>query len=538
MSLKEICLLTALTAISPAWAILQCSTSDIQEILPGGATVLRAVSLGPNSTFGDVSEVAYPRNSTGLPALCALTINVTSSPTSSFRFGLYLPQEWNTRFAAVGTGGIDGGINWPAMGPMVKYGFAVASTDTGHNSTNSSATWALSGPETVTDWAYRAVHGSTVLAKQIVSAYYAAPINFSYYNGCSTGGRQGLVEAVRYPEDFDGILVGAPAWQVERTVVWLVQQAAYNLPNTSDHAIPVAKNTLIRDEALRQCDGVDGVVDGVISAPEICAFRPETLLCRGEEAESCLTAPQINTLHLLYGTRYDVDKPVVYHPYVLGSETEWTRFLPPNAPLPMATNAFRDIFLRNATWDWRDLNYTLAEDVLNNRQINATLTTFDLVPFASRGGKLLHWHGLADALVPYTSSQHFYELVYGKVTSEGVEMDGSYRLFLVPGLGHCARSANNAPWYFAGANQPESMGTGVYGVPGFRDAAHDGVLALMQWVENGIPPKSLVVTKFANDTISSGVKSQRKVCPYPSQARLVGQDVHVAQDWTCSVETA
>ncbi|OAL38796.1 General amino acid permease AGP3 [Fonsecaea nubica] len=191
MSLKVFCLLTAvLMAVSPAWAVLPRSTSDIQKILPGGATVLRTVSLGPNSTFGDVNEVAYPRNSTGLPALCAATINVTSSTTSSFRFGLYLPQEWNARFAAVGTGGIDGGINWPAMGPMFKYGFAVASTDTGHNSTNSSATWALRGPETVADWAYRAIHGSTVLAKHIVSGYYAAPIKFFYYNGCSTGGFQ------------------------------------------------------------------------------------------------------------------------------------------------------------------------------------------------------------------------------------------------------------------------------------------------------------------------------------------------------------
>lgn len=247
----------------------QCSLSSVQQYAPEGATALRAQSLPDQSSFSDPSEVAYPETTSGLPALCLLTFNVTSSPTSSYRFGLFLPEAWNGRFAAVGNGGLAGGINWPSMGTMVKYGFAVVSTDTGHNGTSFDGRFALRGNETITDNNYRAMHGSVVHAKEIVQQYYARNITYSYYNGCSTGGRQGLVEVERYPEDFDGVLAGAPAWESGKIAGFFVQVGIINLPNTSDHHIPNKPSHMpchlgrnihgyqSRDVKLRCCDCID-----------------------------------------------------------------------------------------------------------------------------------------------------------------------------------------------------------------------------------------------------------------------------------------
>lgn len=197
---------------SLAWAS-DCSIEAINSILPANATTLSAVQVSANGTYGQgAADIAYPTNPTNLPGLCAVIVNVTSSPTSSFTFGLFLPEQWNERFLTVGNGGFAGGINWLDMGAGVGYGFAVVSSDLGHNSTSGDITWALNEPEKKIDFGYRALHGSTVLAKQIVEAFYGCQIKYSYYSGCSTGGRQGLKEAELYPEEFDGILAGAPAW--------------------------------------------------------------------------------------------------------------------------------------------------------------------------------------------------------------------------------------------------------------------------------------------------------------------------------------
>jgi feruloyl esterase len=163
--------------------------------------------------FGEgPSNIAYPTNATNLPALCAIIVHVTSSLTSSCTFSLFLPDKWNNRFMAVGNGGFSGGINWYSMGSLTPYGFAVMPTNTAHNSTGQDMEWALNNPEAKTDWGYRAMHGSVVLVKQITKGYYNGQVKYSYYAGCSTGGKQGMKEVQDCPEDFDGAIVGAPAW--------------------------------------------------------------------------------------------------------------------------------------------------------------------------------------------------------------------------------------------------------------------------------------------------------------------------------------
>lgn len=200
---------------------------------------------------------------------------------------------------ANGNGGFAGGIDWSTMGNGVGYGFASMSTDTGHLSGSGNGSWAYQAPEALNNWGYRAMHGSVVLAKQIVSAYYPKPSAFNYYNGCSTGGRQGLKEAEIFPEDFDGIVAGAPAWWTNHLQTWTVKVGTYDLPAGAPHYIPPPLFEVIAAEVLKQCDPQDGVTDQVIQDPSRCKFRPEALLCASNftngTASKCLTSPQIST---------------------------------------------------------------------------------------------------------------------------------------------------------------------------------------------------------------------------------------------------
>lgn len=516
---------------------LPCDAAHFQPFLGSDSTILNTTFLPLNSSFGDPSEIAYPNTTTKLPALCMLTINVTSSTTSSYRLGLFLPEVWNGRFAAVGNGGMAGGINWMDMAPMVKYGFAVTSTDTGHNGTSVMGEWAMRGNETLADNAWRAMHGTVVRAKQVVQGHYAANISFSYYNGCSTGGRQGLVEVQRFPEDFDGVLAGSPGWEAAKGPAWVVQMGAFNQPNTSAHHIPPAKYALVQAEAIRQCDIVDGVQDGIISDVEGCFFRPETLLCRpGQNTSLCLNGEQINTLHLLYGDYTNLPQPMFFYPVSVGSEVGWAGTFPAYGPLDLGVNMLKYENLQDPSFNWKtDLNYTLVQRLNNPVAKSYTPDAFDITPFARRGGKLLHYHGLSDSLIPWQSSRRWYESVYRNITSQrtDIAIDDFYRMFFIPGMRHCGGANGDAPWYIGADSQPFVLGSDVYSVPGFMDADHDAVLSLMRWVEQGVAPNWIVATKFLNETVASGVRRQRTLCPYPKRARLTGTNVDSATSWVC-----
>ncbi len=514
-----------------------CTPSAFSALMPAGATVTLATALGPNSTYGHAADIAYPVNATGLPPFCAVEFNVSSSPTSSYTFALFLPNECNERFLTVGNGGFAGGINYLDMGAGLLYGFAVISSNCGHNSSSADGTWALNNPEARTDWGYRALHGSIVIAKQVVSAYYSSSIKYSYYSGCSTGGRQGLKEVQMYPDEFDGVLAGAPAWWTTHIQTWTVKLGTYNLPNNSAHFIPVSLFPIIGAEVLAQCDGVDGLVDGIITNPAMCDFHPEALLCNSTSNKStCLTSPQIDTLYSIYNDYVDTNQTFVFPHLELGSEAQWPVLLSgaTNSPNPLGTEYVQDFLLNDPSWPWQNFDYSIVQlaDQLNPG--NATADDFNLAPFHANGGKLLQYHGLADGLIATGSSPYFYNHVLRTLVPQGIQLDDWYRFFLVPGMQHCAGSAVNAPWYFAGANQAGGLGTSVHSVPGFMDPEHDVLLALMNWVENGTAPAQIVATKFVNDTISMGVEKQRPLCMYPKVgATYLGGNPNVTGSWTC-----
>ena len=235
-----------------------------------------------------------------LPAFC----RVAGVVTPAVRFEVWLPSAsaWNGKFQGVGNGGLAGTISYGAMGAALKRNYATGSTDTGHQVTNPDGLWALGHPELIVDFAYRATHEMTVKGKAITAAFYGSGPNRSYFVGCSKGGQQALMEAQRFPDDYQGIVAGDPAnfWTHHYLGGHLWPALAILRDTTLAHYIGPAKLLAIQAAVSNQCDALDGVVDGILTDPRSCNFDPNVLLCQGAETASCLTAPQIEALKAIY----------------------------------------------------------------------------------------------------------------------------------------------------------------------------------------------------------------------------------------------
>jgi hypothetical protein len=566
-------LLLAAAGLTLGASISDCSADTFAESLPSNARIESVAPVGQNGSYGEGrSNVAYPDIPTALPELCAVVVNVTSSPSSSFRFALFLPTEWNTRFLEVGNGGFAGGINWMDMAVGARYGFASASTDTGHNSTTPDGTWALNQPESVTDWGWRAIHGTAVIAKSLTAAYYNSQAAYSYYSGCSTGGRQGLREAQLHPETFDGLLVGAPAWWTSHLQTWTTWIGALNAQDSQgsscsatttcpaspawlehnshndnnnnllfeeeDHQrIDPSLFAVIASEIIKQCDAADGVEDGIVSSPDECKLNYRALECPANNSFACLTRAQLSTLRSIYSPYVVANGQLVMPGLNKGSEAEWPVVLGGTEPNGLGTGYERYFLFNDPDWDWRSYNDSIVAIADRLDPGSATADGFaNMSAVRDRGGKILMYHGMADGLIPTGSSEYFYQQV-AAVTKGGLpQLREWFRFFFVPGMGHCAGSAVGAPWYFAGPNQAPRLGSGTYSMPqpAYRDRKHDALLALMAWVENGTSVDSIVATSWKTGSPSEGVARQRPLCPYPQKARLrKGGDPDQADAWSC-----
>lgn len=372
------------------------------------------------------------------------------------------------------------------------------------------------------------MHGSITSAKAITKAYYAGDINFSYYASCSTGGRQGLKEIQLNPESFDGVIVGAPAWWTTHLQTWTLKQGLTNFPASTPSYIPPNLFQTIANEMIKQCDTQDGVRDGIVADPFGCNFDFNQLLCRpGQNTTTCLTMAQIETAQKLYSPYLDANQTLLFPGITLGTSAAALSAKPSG----LGIDFLQDWIFNDTNWDFTtfDIKDVGLADMINPG--GATADDFDLSPFEKRGGKLIHYHGLADNLIPSGSSQYFYNQVYRTLTAKGLGVDDFYRFFFIPGMGHCS-GAPVAPWYIGGGNQ--HVAGASHSVPGFADPKHDVIMAIMAWVEQGKAPDQLIATKFRNDTVSSGVESQRPLCPYPKQAQYVGHgDTNRPDSWKC-----
>src|SRR5215471_11025925 len=337
-----------------------------------------------------------PTTEIRVPNLCRVAATLKPSSDSEIKMEVWLPENWNGKFEFVGGGGWAGVISYSALGLAASEGYATASTDTGH--VRGVADFAIGHPEKVVDFAYRAVHESTVKAKAIMTSFYDRAPKLSYWNGCSTGGRQGLMEAQRYPDDFDAIVAGAPANYQTHLHTWDLSVAVPVLKDPPA-VVPAAKLNMLNKAVVAACDANDKVKDGLLNEPRSCKFDPATLLCKAGDSESCLTAPQLEAVKRMYAPAKTNSGQIVFPGKEYGSETGWSAISGGHAPQGVSLGSFL-VAYDDANWDWKtfDLDRDLkAVDEKVGNIVNAVNP--DLAAFKARGGKLILYHGWNDTAI-------------------------------------------------------------------------------------------------------------------------------------------
>jgi feruloyl esterase len=427
-----------------------------------------------------------------------VAITLTPTADSVIKAEVWLPLQWNGKFLGVGGGGFVGSINRNGMANAVREGYATASTDTGHE--GGGTAFAIGHPEKVIDFAYRAVHEMTVAAKSLIVAHYGRAARLSYWQGCSTGGRQGLMSALRYPEDYDGIIAGAPANNQIELCGWRMDIMVAALKDPA-RALPAAKTALLNDAVIAACDGIDGVVDGLLEDPRKCNYDPAALLCKGAASETCLTEGELATVRMAYSDARRKDGSLIYPGLVRGGERGWLLPGTSKEPGSIDLGMFRDVSRQDPGWDWK--TFDIERDVAMAQQragfIEARDTDFSR--FRARGGKLLIYHGWSDggsggAISPLNSINYF-----SKITPAGGDWA---RLFMIPGMAHCGGGS--------GPNQ------------------FNALAAMERWREEGIAPEVIVASRVVNGVI----ERTRPLCSYPKVAVYRGSgSINDAGNFVC-----
>ena len=486
---------------SPAWA---ATCESLSSLKLQNATITTAQPVAA----GAFTPPAGGRGGRGggnafadLPAFCRVAATLTPSKESDIKIELWLPASgWNGKFQAVGNGGWNGNIDTNALATGLRRGYATASTDTGHE--GGGGPW-MQNTEKVVDYGHRAVHEMTVKSKAIIAAFYESAPKFSYFNGCSAGGRQGLKAAQRYPDDFDGIVAGAPALNATGRAafsMWVAQ----NLRKEEGSYIPAPKYPAINAAVLQACDGLDGVKDGVVENPRACKFDPKVLACTAGDSDSCLTPPQVEAARKMYEpVKHAKTGKEIFPGLAYGSELGWSTF-GGQQPFAIGAQMYQHMVFKDPNWDYKTLNFDTHADLVDKLE-NGVINAMDanLRPFAASGGRLLIYHGWADPQIPAASSVQYYQRVLDTMGGAGKAKDNA-RLFMVPGMNHC--------------------GGGV------GTATVDWLAALEQWVEQGKAPDQIPASRVANGKTDR----TRPLCAYPQVATYKGSgSTDEAASFTC-----
>lgn len=492
----------------------------------GDATVLATELITP--PFSIVSLGTAPGRGVE-PTVPFCRVRGTIKPTrdSDIRFEVWLPEpaQWNGRYEGVGNGGFAGNMAYSAMAWAVEGGFAVAATDTGHVGASSDSSWAVGHPERIVDLGSRAIHETAVTAKAITAQYYGKAPLHSYYAGCSTGGRQGLVEAQRFPEDYDGIVVGAPAYNWPRLLAF--GAVMYQKIQADPLAwLSPDKLELLNQASLKTCHGVGGLIDD----PGSCKIDPAKLLCRKGQSGACLNASEVAMARLMYDGIRDSDGKLIYPGFTPGLEKAWGlwnlgRFGSKgrdSLAYPYPTGFYGNLLHQDP--DWSISSFRLDSDLpaVLDGPVGAAVYAEnpDLRPFFARGGKLIQYHGWHDPAIPANSSLRYYQSVVDKI-GDLATVQQSYRLFLGTGMFHCA-----------GGPGPNAVG-GWGWRPPVRDAGHDMVAAIERWVEAGVAPDQIVASHYKENNLAEPVDAQRPWCAWPQMPLYKGGDRSLASSYSC-----
>ena len=440
-------------------------------------------------------------------------------------FVVDLPSDWNGRFYMIGNGGHAGqrpgdGFQIASRYAGLQAGFATASTNTGHNADEEpGASFVMSNPQKAIDYAYRAVHLTAVTAKAIASLYYGQVVSYSYWNSCSNGGRQGLIEAQRYPQDFDGIVTVAP-W-VDQTGFTI--GALWNQQALDQSPVTAGKMAMLASVVMNKCDAIDGLVDGLIDDPRHCALniKEDAPICQtGTDDDSCLTPAQADAIQKIYDGPYNIQGQSIFPGFMPGSEavstgfsgaasSGWMNLIVPATPgagsadFGLANDTMRYLVFQppQPDYDYRTFDFNSDPELLHRWSRLADARDINLRDFRANGGKLIMTYGWADTILQPMMGVNYYEQA---VTANGPDGTDFMRLFMIPGMAHCA-----------GGNGPDQ---------------NDAITAVIDWVEQGIAPQSIVAKKIVNGEVARS----RPLCPYPEVARYDGSgSIDEAENFQC-----
>jgi feruloyl esterase len=472
-----------------------CDSLATLAVAQGTVTLAQEVAAGaftpPAGRGRGGASGANPYGRVG--AFCRVALTLKPSPRSDIKAEVWLPAGgWNGKLQVVGNGGFAGTISYPAMANALVAGYASASTDTGHTGPAANT---FANEDVLVDFAYRAIHETTVAAKKVVDAFYGTAPRFAYFNGCSTGGRQALTAAQRFPEDFNGIVAGAPASYTTKQVfgqIWFYQAIA-----VGPGAIPKEKLATIHAGAMAACDAKDGAVDGIIENPLACSFDPGVLACKGADEVSCLTAPQVEAVRRVYaGASSARTGEKIFPGLERGSELGWSP-----VPVGYAVDYFKHIVFKDPNWDPKTLNFDshLAEAYAPAHQIFEANDP-RLGPFVGRGGKLIMYQGWGEPGIPPGNVVTY----LNKVQAQTAGAHNAVRLFMVPGMGHCG-----------GGN-----GTSTFDMPAALDA----------WVDGGRAPEQIPASRLRDGKVDR----TRPLCAWPKLATYNGSgSVDDAANFSC-----
>jgi len=520
----------AVAAVYAAPAVaMACSDLTTSLSLPN-----TMITLAKSYAAGDTVS-----GSTKAPVgLCRVAGTIKPGLQSNVHFEVWIPTDgsWNGKYQQIGNGGFAGSISLSGIANAVSRGYATAGTDDGTSGPPAGAAAFIGNPDVLLDYGYRAIKATTDDSKAIIDALMGHAPNYSYFVGCSDGGREALQEAQRFPSDFDGIIVGSPVNdQVgEFGSSYLYDmQATLNGPQTNgtpDAYIPTSKLPLLSNAALAQCAGKDGglAIDLFLSDPRQCSFDPRVVQCkRGQDPNTCLTPAQVDAAQKLYDGPHD--HGILLFPGLepggesaTGDWASWISGGSPAAPGSQYGLGFGfgcDLMQGVTSCDYLGID-VVQQDATARQTLQPILSSVnpDIRPFKAHGGKMIQYAGWADAAIPPENGLNYYR----KVTETIGDPQDFYRVFMVPGMAHCSGGAG-----------PNAFGNGTSNGP-VIDADHDLVKALERWVEQGIAPDRIIATHYVGNAAANGVQFQRPLCPYPERGEYVGRgDPNDAANFQC-----
>jgi feruloyl esterase len=501
------CFVVCMAAVT-APAADQESCADLAKQKYDNVTIVSAVFVNDPAGFIAPTTPGVFGTPPGLKIMapfCRVTGFIEPVRDSHIGFEVWMPPagKWNARYFAVGNPAFEGAIKYQGLAGALAKGYATSSTDTGHQDPGHK--WAMGQPERVVDWTHRAVHETTVVAKHLIQAFYGQRPRYSYWDNCHNGGRQGLTEAQLYPEDFDGIVAGDPAYYLTHLQAgseylnWVALKDGVNAPAF----LPPAKYPALHRAVLDTCDAKDGVKDGAIEDPTRCNFDPTSIQCPGPDQLSCLTPPQVATARSIYAGAKFADGTPIYSGFEPGSELLWNAMIAGPDPLSINNDFFKYIAFENPDWDFRTFDVdsdTRKIDARLGSVINTTQT--DLKAFKARGGKLIMYQDWNETWIPPRTATTYYNSVVKTMGGENQTKD-FFRLFMVPDFGMCA---------------------------GMSSGSFDALGAVQRWREDGIAPDQITASYRAEGK----EYKRRPVCPYPQTAIYKGSgDINDAANFRC-----